>query len=240
MTVSKKEEYDNQFTLTRSEMAKELGITTNALKCRMRKGNTDGIEFRHDGNKFVFKGLRGNHGHQTPVIRPNGRWHEGNKKKKKDYSVNRGATHVGLGNYPNTAFKERNERMIMESLHRNLKILQNRKDPRLVALAQQQNEADLEKASGKFTEPKYYGGLNKHNNNRYSNSHYREPEVDTGFNPLKNYDFYSIGSSEDKRDTRETVYIVPKEPRVREPGSDYKPGKFKHLDDAISKAKKKF
>ena len=240
MTVSKKEEYDNQFTLTRSEMAKELGITTNALKCRMRKGNTDGIEFRHDGNKFLFKGLRGNQGHQTPVIRPNGRWHEGNKKKKKDYSVNRGATHVGLGNYPNTAFKERNERMIMESLHRNLKILQNRKDPRLVALAQQQNEADLEKASGKFTEPKYYGGLNKHNNNRYSNSHYREPEVDTGFNPLRNYDFYSIGSSEDKRDTRETVYVVPKEPRVREPGSDYKPGKFKHLDDAISKAKKKF
>jgi len=239
MTISKKEEYDNQFTLTRSEMAKELGITTNALKCRMRKGNTDGIEFRHDGNKFLFKGLRGNHGHQTPVIRPNGRWHEGNKKKKKDYSVNRGATHVGLGNYPNTAFKERNERMIMESLHRNLKILQNRKDPRLVALAQQQNEDDLEKASGKFTEPKYYGGLNKHNNNRYSNSHYREPEVDTGFNPLRNYDFYSIGSSEDKRDTRETVYIVPKEPRVREPGSDYKPGKFKHLDDAISKAKKR-
>ena len=127
--------------------------------------------------------------------------------------------------------------MIMESLHRNLKILQNRKDPTLVALAQKQNEDDLEKASGKFTEPKYYGGLNKHNNNRYSNSHYREPEVDTGFNPLKNYDFYSIGSSEDKRDTRETVYIVPKEPRVREPGADYKPGKFKHLDDAISKAK---
>ena len=87
MTVSKKEEYDNQFTLTRSEMAKELGITTNALKCRMRKGNTDGIEFRHDGNKFLFKGLRGNHGAQTLPIRPKGRWHDGNKKKK-DYSQN--------------------------------------------------------------------------------------------------------------------------------------------------------
>ena len=237
MTVSKKEEYDNQFTLTRSEMAKELGITTNALKCRMRKGNTDGIEFRHDGNKFLFKGLRGNHGAQTLPIRPKGRWHNGNKKKK-DYSINRGATHVGLGNYPNTAFKERNERMIMESLHRNLKILQNRKDPTLVALAQQQNEADLEKAQGKFTEPKYYGGLNKNNNNRYTNSHYREPEVDTGFNPLRNYDYYSVGSSEDKRDTRETVYTWS-EPKVREPGADYKSGKFKHLDDAIRKAKER-
>ena len=103
-------------------------------------------------------------------------------------------------------------------------------------MAQQQNEADLEKAQGKFTEPKYYGGLNKNNNNRYTNSHYREPEVDTGFNPLRNYDYYSVGSSEDKRDTRETVYTWS-EPKVREPGADYRPGKFKHLDDAISKAK---
>jgi len=239
MTVSKKEEYDNQFTLTRSEMAKELGITTNALKCRMRKGNTDGIEFRHDGIKFLFKGLRGNHGAQTLPIRPKGRWHDGNKKKK-DYSINRGATHVGLGNYPNTAFKERNERMIMESLHRNLKILQNRKDPTLVALAQQQNEADLEKAQGKFTEPKYYGGMNHRNNRRYTtNFNSGNTEANTGFNPLKNYNYYEVNSSEDRRDTRPTEYTWS-EPKVREPGADYKPGKFKHLDDAISKAKKKF
>ena len=239
MTVSKKEEYDNQFTLTRSEMAESLGISTNALKCRMRKGNTEGLDFRHDGKKFLFKRLRGNQVGQTPVIRPKGRWHDGNKKKK-DYSVNRGATHVGLGNYSNQAFKERNERMIMESLHRNLKILQNRKDPTLVALAQQQNEADLEKAQGKFTEPKYYGGLNPRNNSRYTNSFNtrEDTEVNAGFNPLRNYDYYSVGSSEDKRDTRPTVYTFS-EPRVKEPGSDYKPGKFKHLDDAISKAKKR-
>jgi hypothetical protein len=100
MTVSKKEEYDNQFTLTRSEMAKELGITTNALKCRMRKGNTDGIEFRHDGNKFLFKGLRGNHGAQTLPIRPKGRWHDGNKKKKKDWiEIRRGVLITRLGFY---------------------------------------------------------------------------------------------------------------------------------------------
>ena len=240
MEKTKDQQYLEQYTLTRSEMAKELGITTNALKCRMRKGNTDGIEFRHDGNKFLFKGLRGNQGHQTPVIRPKGRWHEGNKKKKKDYSVNRGATHVGLGNYSNQAFKEHNERKIIESLHRNLKILQNRKDPTLVALAQKQNESDLEKATGKFDEPKYYGGLNPRNNSRYTNSFNtrEDTEVNTGFNPLRNYDYYSVGSSEDRRDTRPTVYTFS-EPKVKEPGSDYKPGKFKHLDDAISKAKKR-
>ncbi len=128
---------------------------------------------------------------------------------------------------------------IVESLHRNLKILQNRKDPTLVALVQKQNESDLEKATGKFEEPKYYGGLNPRNNSRYTNSFNtrEDTEVNTGFNPLKNYDYYSVNSSEDRRDTRPTEYTWS-EPKVKEPGADYKPGKFKFLDEAISKAKK--
>ena len=56
---------------------------------------------------------------------------------------------------------------------------------------------------------------------------------------LKNYNYYEVNSSEDRRDTRPTEYTWS-EPKVRDPGADYKPGKFKHLDDAISKAKKKF
>ncbi len=106
---------------------------------------------------------------------------------------------------------------------------------------QKQNESDLEKATGKFEEPKYYGGLNPRNNSRYTNSFNtrEDTEVNTGFNPLKNYDYYSVNSSEDRRDTRPTEYTWS-EPKVKEPGADYKPGKFKHLDDAISKAKKKF
>ena len=46
----------------------------------MRKGTTEGLDFIHDGKKFVFKRLRGNHGIKPSVIGPNGRWHDENKK----------------------------------------------------------------------------------------------------------------------------------------------------------------
>ena len=89
MEKTKDQQYLEQFVLTRSEMAESLGISTNALKCRMRKGNTEGLDFRHDGNKFLFKRLRGNQHGQTPLnIRPKGRWHDGNKKKKKGLNIN--------------------------------------------------------------------------------------------------------------------------------------------------------
>jgi hypothetical protein len=242
MTVSKKEEYDTQFTLTRSEMAESLGISTNALKCRMRKGNTEGLDFRHDGNKFLFKRLRGNQHGQTPLnIRPKGRWHDGNKKKKKDWSeVRRGVTHIGEAKYPNEAFRKHNELKILNRITKEVpQYVLDKINPRLLSLAQRQHDDDLEKAQGTFSEPKYYGGMNHRNNRRYTtNFNSGNTEVNTGFNPLKNYDYYSVNSSEHKEDTRPIEYTWS-EPRVREPGADYKPGKFKHLDDAISKAKKR-
>ena len=239
MEKTKDQQYLEQFTLTRSEMAKELGITTNALKCRMRKGNTDGIEFRHDGNKFLFKGLRGNQVGQTPVIRPKGRWHDGNKKKKNE--PRRGVTHIGEAKYPNEAFRKHNELKILNRITKEVpQYVLDKINPRLLSLAQRQHDDDLEKAQGVFKEPKYYGGMNHRNNRRYTtNFNSGNTEANTGFNPLKNYNYYEVNSSEDRRDTRPTEYTWS-EPKVREPGADYKPGKFKHLDDAISKAKKKF
>ena len=236
MEKTKDQQYLEQFVLTRSEMAESLGISTNALKCRMRKGNTEGLDFRHDGKKFVFKRLRGNQGNQTPVIRPKGRWNEFNKKKKKE--PRRGVTHIGEAKYPNEAFKDHNELKILNRIQKNApQHVLNKINPRLLALAQEEANADLEKAQGKFTEPKYYGGMNQSNNRRYTTDFTRrETEVDTGFNPLKNYNYYDV-SSEPKEDTRPTEYTW-NEPRVKEPGSDYKPGKFKYLDEAIDKAKK--
>ena len=43
-----------QFKLSRSEYAKRLGITPNAVRMRMRHGKLTG-QFRFDGNKFLFK-----------------------------------------------------------------------------------------------------------------------------------------------------------------------------------------
>ena len=239
MEKTKDQQYLEQFTLTRSEMAETLGISTNALKCRMRKGNTEGLDFRHDGKKFLFKRLRGNQVGQTPVIRPKGRWHEGNKKKKNE--PRRGVTHIGEAKYPNEPFRKHNELKILNRITKEVpQYVLDKINPRLLSLAQKQHDDDLEKAQGVFKEPKYYGGMNHRNNRRYTtNFNSGNTEANTGFNPLKNYNYYEVNSSEDRRDTRPTEYTW-NEPKVREPGADYKPGKFKHLDDAISKAKKKF
>ena len=237
MEKTKDQQYLEQFVLTRSEMAESLGISTNALKCRMRKGNTEGLDFRHDGKKFLFKRLRGNQVGQTPVIRPKGRWHEGNKKKKNE--PRRGVTHIGEAKYPNEAFRKHNELKILNRITKEVpQYVLDKINPRLLSLAQRQHDDDLEKAQGVFKEPKYYGGMNHRNNRRYTtNFNSGNTEANTGFNPLKNYNYYEVNSSEDRRDTRPTEYTWS-EPKVREPGADYKPGKFKHLDDAIRKAKK--
>ena len=54
MTIKKGQEELDQFTLTRSEYAKELGITPNAVRMRMRHGKLSG-EFRFDGSKYIFR-----------------------------------------------------------------------------------------------------------------------------------------------------------------------------------------
>ena len=42
-----------EYIFTRPEMAKLLGISTNALRCRMRKGKCD-LEYRFDGKNFLY------------------------------------------------------------------------------------------------------------------------------------------------------------------------------------------
>ena len=44
----------DQYIFKRPEMARLLGISTNALRCRMRKGKCD-LEYRFDGRNFLFK-----------------------------------------------------------------------------------------------------------------------------------------------------------------------------------------
>ena len=44
----------NQYIFSRPEMAHLLGISTNALRMRMRKGKCD-LEYRFDGRNFMFK-----------------------------------------------------------------------------------------------------------------------------------------------------------------------------------------
>ena len=44
----------NQYIFSRPEMARLLGISTNALRMRMKKGKCD-LDYRFDGKNFMFK-----------------------------------------------------------------------------------------------------------------------------------------------------------------------------------------
>ena len=55
----------DQYIFTRPEMARLLNISTNALRCRMRKGKCD-LEYRFDGKRFLFKRPRADKVNGTP------------------------------------------------------------------------------------------------------------------------------------------------------------------------------
>ena len=101
MKILKGQEELDQFTLTRSEYAKELGKTPNAVRMMMRHGKLSG-EYRFDGSKYIFRPPerpREKHDIDHPVIRK-----LTTSKKRK---INRG-NHF-KANYPNESMRLFNE-----------------------------------------------------------------------------------------------------------------------------------
>ena len=43
---------------------------------------------------------------------------------------------------------------------------------------------------------------------------------------------------EPPHEVKEEIDYIWSEPKIKDPGSDYKPGKFKHLDEAITNLKR--
>ena len=89
----------NDYTLTRGEYAKELGITPNAVRMRMRHGKLDG-QYRFDGNKFLFKAsgrprdyIANDHSKNIILTTPKKKYNRGNHFKA-DYPVS--YTHLTL------------------------------------------------------------------------------------------------------------------------------------------------
>ena len=100
MTIKKGQEELDQFTLTRSEYAKELGITPNAVRMRMRHGKLSG-EFRFDGSKYIFRSSkrpRENHNNDHPV----------NVKMTTPKKTIKRGNHF-KADYPNDAFRLHNQ-----------------------------------------------------------------------------------------------------------------------------------
>ena len=119
-----------EYIFTRPEMAKLLGISTNALRMRMKKGRCD-LEYKFNGQKFLFKRPR-----DITVHRPPQKSHE---KTLRDYDrkvqerifpkrYNRGSTHKEhggekpyKGKYDQQSFKHHNELKLLNSLNQKYK-----------------------------------------------------------------------------------------------------------------------
>ena len=110
---------DDDYKFTRSEFAQLLGISSNALRMRMRKSKVQYDYVIKDG-KYLFK-----RPHDYMVGRPSDRPSPSslrlasttmNKQK-----VRRGAHKMGKAQYPNSAFEMHNEMKILNSINKKFK-----------------------------------------------------------------------------------------------------------------------
>ena len=105
---------DEHYKFIRSEYAQFLGISTNALRMRMRHGKY-GAEYVIKAGRYLFKRPRDNTVDSTT---PGPRSTAHNVSTKKKY--NRGATHRGEAKYENDAFRRHNEVRALNKIQRNL------------------------------------------------------------------------------------------------------------------------
>jgi len=77
----------DEYIFTRPEMARLLGISTNALRMRMRKGRCN-LDYRFNGKQFLFKRPLKERVQSKMLDQPRTR-----QKKKFKKKYNRGNTH---------------------------------------------------------------------------------------------------------------------------------------------------
>ena len=180
----------NDYTLTRSEYAKSIGVSPNCVRMRMRHGKLDG-QYRFDGSKFLFK----------PSNRPReyiANDHSNNIKmttSKKKY--NRG-NHF-KADYPNQAFKNYNELKMYNKIKKNLpdKVL-NEINPEVIKVAEERAKKkidDLQKSA--FTPLKDYGGPVSMRYQSYDRERFKEDLSSSSFNPHHNRNYYDMGGYDD-------------------------------------------
>ncbi|HAT62975.1 MAG TPA: hypothetical protein DCS66_00010 [Flavobacteriaceae bacterium] len=158
------EELD-EYIFTRPEMAKLLGITTNALRMRMRKGRCD-LDYRFDGTQFKFKRLPRDRlitmNRDQPKTSHEKALYDYDKKVQKRY--NRGATHKGKAKYPNEVFKLQNEMKVMNHIQGKFKSVAHRKEfeklnEEGLKIAQENLRKKEKKSLGVFGNRPKYGGM---------------------------------------------------------------------------------
>lgn len=248
-----KQELD-EYIFTRKEMATLLGISPNALRHRMRRGG-EGLDYRFDGQKFLFKRAGANmlRGHplDTPKITK-----DTHEKTLREYDervqrrYRRGSTHKEhggepsrKGKYTQQSFKHHNELKLLNSLQGKYQNDAQRREfenmnQEALKEADKRAKAKAEALNTYHGRPKYggmiYGYSAKQWERPYDLDGTRPPS--SSFN-ITGKPFCGYGNSEQMPEEKEVTYTWD-EPKVKDAGADYKPGRFKHLDEAIRNTKK--
>ena len=237
------EELD-EYIFTRPEMAKLLGISTNALRMRMRKGRCD-LDYRFDGTQFKFK---------RPVRdRVNTMMGDQSKtshdKSLRDYDrqvqkrYNRGATHKGKGKYPKDVFERHNEMKIMNHIQGKFKSDEHRKRfEKLNEGALRKIDKDVQKEMDRRARSTFHGRP-KYGGMIYGSSKWYLNKYDIDAPDLPDTSFHitgkPYGEAMSSKEEKEKVEYTWHEPQRKDPSAGYKPGKFPKLDEAIKGFKKK-
>ena len=241
-----------EYIFTRPEMAKLLGISTNALRMRMKKGRCD-LEYMFNGQKFLFKRPR-----DITVHRPPQKSHE---KTLRDYDrkvqerifpkrYNRGSTHKEhggekpyKGKYDQQSFKHHNELKLLNSLNQKYKNDAQRMEfenmnEEALKEADKRAKEKVNKIHGTYHGRPKYGGMIYGASKWYLNPYdWDAPDLpDTSFN-ITGGRFNGYGNSEQMPEEKTPVSYYWNDPQPKDPGADYKPGQFKHLDEAIKNSK---
>ena len=241
-------------------MARLLGITENALKHRMRRGG-GGLDYRLFGNKYLFKRPGANIVNGPPLDHPK----DPHEKSLEDYDrkvqkrlfpkrYDRGATHEEhggkpsrKGKYTKSVFKYHNEMKMLNSLQGKY---QNDAQRREFEAMNEEALKEADKRAKKKTDsflndyhgrPKY-GGMIRGYSQPYYELPYeldREPPPSSSFHiggkPYGEQEGY--GNYAPSEEEKQKPIITWDEPVIKDPGADYKPGQFKHLDEAIKNSK---
>ena len=241
----------DQYIFKRPEMARLLNISTNALRMRMRKGKCD-LEYRFDGKNFMFKRPSADKVPGPPKTTKE----DSHEKTLRDYDrkvqkrYNRGSTHgnhggepVRKGKYTQQSFKYHNEMKILNSLQGKYQNGAQRREfeamnEEALKEADKRAKSKAEKASNQYHGRPKYGGMVY----GYSAKQWDRPyDIDRPLRPDSSFHitgkpYYEIGTEEKEK---EQITYTWDEPRSKDTGADYKPGRFKHLDEAIKNSKNK-
>ena len=159
---------------------------------------------------------------------------------------NRGATARGEDNYTSDALRMHNEAKMRIALDKKFKNEAHKKVFMDMSEAgfKEAYEISKEKVKEPFGEyhdrPKYggmvYGNSTKQWERPYDLDGTRPPS--SSFN-ITGKPFCGYGNSEQMPEEKQEVIYTWDGPVKKDPGADYKPGRFKHLDEAIKNTRKK-